>query len=140
MAMSKSQKTHPTAITEYQETSRNSTKLISNQWYNWRQDNNINHYINQPPVETIQSSYSNILYWKKIFREPKGNQLNYQTIPVIQGNNYDTVAIHHVINNFLWGNKFVNDICKDIIGIWLRCISNNIIKFFIFSIAYSSEN
>ena len=48
-----------------QETNRNSTKPISNQWYQPRQDNNINHYISQPPVETVQSSYSNIISRKK---------------------------------------------------------------------------
>ena len=49
-----------------EETNRNSTKSISNQWYRPRQDNNINHYISQPPVETVQSSYSKIESRKKI--------------------------------------------------------------------------
>ena len=52
------------SITLYQETNRNSTKPISNQWYHPKQGNNINHYISQPPIETVQSSYSNIIYMK----------------------------------------------------------------------------
>ena len=48
-------------ITEDQEKNRSSTKPISNQWYQARQDNNINHCIIQPPLETVQSSYSNIV-------------------------------------------------------------------------------
>ena len=48
-----------------EETNRNSTKPIANQWYQLRQDNNINHFISQPPVETVQSSYSNIVSRKK---------------------------------------------------------------------------
>ena len=52
-------------ITEDQETNGSSTKSISNQWYQARQDNNINHCISQPPVETVQSSYSNIVSRKK---------------------------------------------------------------------------
>ena len=52
-------------ITVNEETNRNSTKPIANQWYQLRQDNSINHYISQPPVETVQSSYSNIVSRKK---------------------------------------------------------------------------
>ena len=52
-------------ITVDEETNRNSTKPIANQWYQLRQDNNINHYISQPPVERVQSSYSNIVSRKK---------------------------------------------------------------------------
>ena len=48
------------------ETNSNSTKPTSNQWYQPRQDDNIKHYISQPPVETAQSSYSNIVCMKKI--------------------------------------------------------------------------
>ena len=48
-------------ITVDQETNRNSTKPISSQWYQPSQDNNINHYIRQPSVETVRSSYSNIV-------------------------------------------------------------------------------
>ena len=55
----------------------------------------------------------------------KENQLNYQTIPVIQGNNYDTAAMHVGIN------KSVNNIWRDIISIALRCRSNNISNVFI---------
>ena len=33
--------------------------------YKPRQDNNINHYISQPPVETVESSYNNIESRKK---------------------------------------------------------------------------
>ena len=52
-------------ITVDEETNRNSTKSIANKWYQPRQDNNINHDISQPPVETVQSSYSNIVSRKK---------------------------------------------------------------------------
>ena len=52
-------------ITVNEETNRNSTKPIANKWYQPRQDNNINHYITQPPVEIVQSSYSNIVSRKK---------------------------------------------------------------------------
>ena len=40
-------------ITVDEETNRNSTKPIANQWYQLRQDNNMNHFISQPPVETV---------------------------------------------------------------------------------------
>ena len=73
----------------------------------------------------------------KAFPGAKANQLNYQTIPAIQGNNYDAAAIHVGINDLLSSNKSVNDICRDIISIGLRCRSNNISKVFISSIAYS---
>ena len=157
-------------ITEDQETKRSSTKPISNQWYQARQDNNINHCIIQPPLETVQSSYSNIVSRKKkkivrfgdsilknlrmgefnsfakdadvylkAFPGTKANQLNYQTIPVIQGNNYNAAAIRVAINDLLSSNKSVNDICRDIISTGLRCRSNNISKDFISSIAYSSK-
>ena len=75
----------------------------------------------------------------KAFPGAKANQLNYQTIPVIQGNNYDAAAIHVGINDLLSSNKSVNDICRDMISIGLRCRSNNISKLFIFSIAYISK-
>ena len=52
-------------ITVDQETNRNLTKPISNQWHRSRQDNNRNHYISQPPVKTVQSSYTNIVSRKK---------------------------------------------------------------------------
>ena len=190
MAMMRSQKTHPTAslkqvrsiiskkkrlknnstITVDEETNRNPTKPISNQWYQPRQDNSTNHYINQTPLGTVQSSHNNIVSKKKkkivifsdsilknlrmeefnsfvkegevylkAFPGAKANQLNYQTIPVIQGNNYDAAAIHVGINDLLSSNKSVNDICRDIISIGLRCRSNNISNVFISSIAYSSK-
>ena len=131
---------------------------------------NINHYISQPPVETVQSYYSNIVSRKmrkivifsdsisenlrmeefnsfvkegevclKAFSGSQANHLNFQTIPVIQGNNYDEVAIHVGINDLLSSNKSVNDICRDIVSIGLRCRSNNISKVFISSIACSSK-
>ena len=140
-----------------EETNRNSTKPISNQWYQPRQDNNINHYVSQPTVETVQSSYSNIVSRKKkkivifsdiknlrmeelnsfvqegevylkVFPGAKANQLNYQIIPVIQGNNHEAAAIHVGISDLLSSNKSVNGICRDIISIELRCRSNNISK------------
>ena len=107
-----------------EETNRNSTKPLADQCYQPRQDDNINYNISQPPVETAQSSYSNILSRKKkkivmfsdsIFKNlrmkevnsfvkegevylkafpvAKANHLNYQTIPIIQGNNYDAAAV-----------------------------------------------
>ena len=134
--------------------------------YQPRQDNNIYHYISQPPVETVQSSYSNIVSRKKkkivkfsdsilknlpieefnsfvkegqvyleAFPGPNANHLNYQTIPVIQENNYDAAAIHVGINDLLSSNKSVNDVCRDIISIGLRCRNNNKSKVFISSIA-----
>ena len=75
----------------------------------------------------------------KAFPGTKANQLNCQTVPVIQENNYDTAAIRVDINDLLSSNKSVNDICRDIISIGLRCRSNNISKVFISSIAYSSK-
>ena len=53
----------------------------------------------------------------KAFPGAKGNQLNYQTIPVIRGNNYDVAAIHVGINELLSSNEYVNDICRDIASI-----------------------
>ena len=107
-----------------EETNTNSTKPLADQCYQPRQDDNINYNISQPPVETVQSSYSNILSRKKkkivmfsdsIFKNlrmkevnsfvkegevylkafpgAKANHLNYQTIPIIQGNNYDAAAV-----------------------------------------------
>ena len=61
----KKRQKNKSSITVDEETSRNSTKPIADQWYRPRQDNNINHYISQPPVEAVQSSYSNIVYSKK---------------------------------------------------------------------------
>ena len=58
------------------------------------------------------------------FPGAKAYQLNYQTIPVIQGNGYGTAAIHVGINDLLSSNKSVNDICRDIISIALSCRSN----------------
>ena len=75
----------------------------------------------------------------KAFPRAKANQLNYQTIPVIQGKNYDAAGIHVGINDLLSSNKSFNGICRDIISIGLRCRSNNISKVFISSIAYSSK-
>ena len=59
MGMMRRQKTYPAATLsektsdntpkQVQETNRNSTKPVSNQWYQTRQDNNRNHYISQPP-------------------------------------------------------------------------------------------
>ena len=48
-----------------EEANRNSTKPIANQSYQTRQDNNKNHYISQPTVEAVLSSYSNIVSRKK---------------------------------------------------------------------------
>ena len=152
-----------------EKTNRSLTKSISNQWYQPRQDNNINHYISQPPVETVQSSYSNIVSRKKkkivifsdsIFKNlrmeefnsfvkegevylkafpgAKTNQLNYQTIPIIQGNNNDAAAMYVVINNLLSSNKSVNDMCRDIISIGLRYRSDS--KDFISSITLQFQN
>ena len=53
------------AITVDQETNTNSTKRVSNQWYQPRQDNNRNHYISEQHVETMQSCYSYIVSRKK---------------------------------------------------------------------------
>ena len=52
-------------ITVDEKTNRSLIQLISNQWYQPRQDNNINHCISQPPVEMLQSSYGNIVSRKK---------------------------------------------------------------------------
>ena len=74
----------------------------------------------------------------KAFPGAKANQLNYQTIPVIQGNNYDAAAIQVGINDLLSSNKSVNGMCRDIsIAIGLKCRSNNISKVFISSTAYN---
>ena len=153
-----------------EETNRNSTKPISNQCYQPRQDNNINHYISQPPAEAVQSYYSNIVSRKKkklsysvicqiqknlrmeefnsfvkegevylkAFPGAKANQLNYQTIPIIQGNNYDAAAMHVVINDLVSSNKSVNDVCRDIISIGLRYRSNS--KDVISSITLQFQN
>ena len=75
----------------------------------------------------------------KAFPGTKANHLNYQTTPVIQEKNYDAAAIHVGINDLLFSNKSVNDICRDIISIGLRCRSNNISKVYISCIAYSSK-
>ena len=53
----------------------------------------------------------------KAFPGAKVNQLNYQTIPVILGNNYDAAAIHVGINDLLSSNKSVNDIYRDFTSI-----------------------
>ena len=78
-------------------------------------------------------------FYLKAFPGTKANQLNYQTIPIIQGNNYNAAAIHVGINDLLSNNKSVNNICRDIISIGLRCRSNNINKVFLSSIVYSSK-
>ena len=110
-------------ITGDEETNRNSIRLISNQWYQPRQDNNINHYIIQPTVEIVQSSYKNIVSRKKkkivifidsilknvhmeeLFQSlPRG-----QNEPVKLPNNHDAAAIYVVINDLLSSNKSVSD-------------------------------
>ena len=45
-----------------QQTTKSLTKPIS---INAKQDKNRNHYIRQPPVETVQSFYSNIVSRRK---------------------------------------------------------------------------
>ena len=55
----------------------------------------------------------------KAFPGAKVNQLNYQAIPVIQGNNYNAAAIHIGINDLLSSNKSVKGIYRDIISIGL---------------------
>ena len=74
----------------------------------------------------------------KAFPGAKANQLNYQTISVIQGNNYDPVSTHVGINDSLSSHKSVNDICIDI-SIRPRCRSNNISQVFISNIACISK-
>ena len=179
MAIMKRQKTYPTATLseqtpdntpkQVQETNRNSTKPVSNQWYQPRQDNNRNHYISQPPEKTMPSTYSNTVSRKKkktvlfsnsilktlrmgefnsfvtegevclkAFPGAKANKLNYQIISVIQGNNYDPVAIHVGISDSLSSHKSVSDICRDI-SIRPRCRSNNISQVFISNIACISK-
>ena len=53
----------------------------------------------------------------KAFPGAKVNQLNYQTIHVIQGDNYDAVTIHVGINDLLSSNKSVNDVCRDVLSV-----------------------
>ena len=88
-----------------------------------RQDDRINHYIIQPPVETVQSSYSNIVSRKKkklvifidsILKNVRMEELfqsapRGQSEPVKLPNNYDEAAIHVGINDLLSSNKSVND-------------------------------
>ena len=74
----------------------------------------------------------------KAFPGTKTNQLNYQTIPIIQGNNNDAAAMYVVINNLLSSNKSVNDMCRDIISIGLRYRSDS--KDFISSITLQFQN
>ena len=47
--------------------------------------------------------------------------------------------MHVSITDLLSSNKSVNDICRDIVSIGLRCRNSNISKVFISSIAYSSK-
>ena len=60
-------------------------------------------------------------FYLKRFPGAKANKLNYQTIPVIQGSNYD---VHVGIKDLLSSNKSVNDIYRDIIIIRLKCRNN----------------
>ena len=48
----------------------------------------------------------------KAFPGAKANQLSYQTVPAMQGNNYDAAAIHVGINDLLSSNKSANDILQ----------------------------
>ena len=74
-----------------------------------------------------------------MFPEAKANQLNYQTVRLMQGNNHNAAAVHVGINDLLSSNKSAYEICRDIITTELRCRSNNISQVFISSIAYSSK-
>ena len=62
--------------------------------------------------------------YSKAFPGAKANHLKYQTIHVIQRNNYNAVAIHVGISDLLSSNKSVNGICRDVTSIGLRCRSN----------------
>ena len=74
----------------------------------------------------------------KAFSRAKANQLNYQTITVIQGNNYDVAATQVGINDLLSSNTSADGMCRDIsIAIGLKCRSNSISKVFISRIAYN---
>ena len=46
----------------------------------------------------------------KAFQRAKAYQLNYQTIPVIQENNYDSIVIHVCIDDLLSSKKSFNGI------------------------------
>ena len=89
-------------------------------------------------MEEFKSFFKESEVYLKAFPRAKENQLNYQTIPVNQGTNYDAAAIHVGINDLLSSDKSVKDICK-YISIGLRFRSNNISKVFISSISYSSK-
>ena len=66
--------------------------------------------------------------WKvhlKSFPGSKTNQLNHDTIPILEEHQYDAAAIHIGVNNLLKGmpnNVTVDSICNDILEIALRSV------------------
>ena len=90
-------------------------------------------------MEEFNSFFKEGEVYLKPIQDAKANQLNYQTIPIIQGNNCGAVAIHVGISDLLSSNKSANDMFRDVISIGLRCRGNNISKVFISSRAYSSK-
>ena len=90
-------------------------------------------------MEEFNSFVKEAEVYSKTFPGGKADQLNYQTILVIQGSNYDALAIHVGITDLLSSNKSVNDMSRDFISTGLRCQSYKINKVFIYSIACSSK-
>ena len=61
----------------------------------------------------------------KSFPGSKTNQLNHDTIPILEEHQYDAAAIHIGVNNLLKGmpnNVTVDSICNDILEIALRSV------------------
>ena len=78
-----------------------------------------------------QVTFSKILIYVHVY-EKNHFLFVYQGVPM--------VLVFHRLKFFIPSlSSHVNDICKDIISIRLRCGSNNISKVFISSIAYSSQ-
>ena len=75
----------------------------------------------------------------KSFPGAKARHLNHYTLPLLEDNTYDGVAIHAGIKDLLRSVNSTNDICKDIMDIGLRCRNNSSGMIFVSSVAYSSK-
>ena len=78
----------------------------------------------------------------KAFPGSKSQQLNHNSIPILQEYEYDRAIIHVGINDLIENpneNKDATKITRDVIDIALQCRSHNIGTVFISSTVYSTK-
>ena len=75
----------------------------------------------------------------KSFPGTRAKQLDHHSIPVLEEHSYDAAIIHVGINDLLRSTEDLEEICKDIISIGVRCQDHNIGTIFISGITNSSK-